>query len=105
MLLSWDQALSLAILTLNITPIIAKNGSSIGSDIESGADGAFLAIEGGASQLVGDLENEFENYKQAVESELSKALVGNNGVLAQFTMEHQTYATRLIVPTMKTSLR
>jgi hypothetical protein len=89
MLSSWGQALSLAILTLNVTCIVAIN---LGS------------IEGEASRLIGDLQGDFENFEQAVESELSKALVNSDGVLAQFSMGHQTYATRPIAPTMETSL-
>jgi hypothetical protein len=89
MLSSWGQALSLAILTLNVTCIVAIN---LGS------------IEGEASQLIGDLQGDFEKFEKAVETELSKALVNSDGVLAQFSMEHQTYATRPIAPTMETSL-
>jgi hypothetical protein len=89
MLSSWGQVLSLTILTLNVTCIVAIN---LGS------------IEGEASQLIGDLQGDFEKFEQAVESELSKALVNSDGVLAQFSMGHQTYATRPIAPTMETSL-
>jgi hypothetical protein len=89
MLSSWGQALSLAILTLNVTCIVAIN---LGS------------IEGEASRLIGDLQGDFEDFEQAVQSELSKALAHSDGVLAQFSMEHQTYATRPIAPTMETSL-
>jgi hypothetical protein len=89
MLSSWGQALSLAILTLNVTCIVAIN---LGS------------IEGEASRLIGDLQGDFEDFEQAVQSELSKALVNSDGVLAQFSIEHQTYATRPIAPTMETSL-
>jgi hypothetical protein len=81
--------LSLAILTLNVTCIVAIN---LGS------------IEGEASRLIGDLQGDFENFEQAVKSELSKALVNSDGVLAQFSMEHQAYATRPIAPTMEASL-
>ena len=94
----------LAILTLNVTRIVAAGWGSVGSDIESGAVGARSSIEGEASKLEGDLEGDFESFEQTVESELSKALVNSDGVLAQFTMGHQTYATRPIAPTMKTSL-
>ena len=104
MLSSWGHALSLAILTLNVTRIVAINSRSIGSDIESGAEGGLLSIEGEASKLTGDLEGDFKGFEHAVESELSKALVNSDGVLAQFTMGHQTYATRPIAPTMETSL-
>jgi hypothetical protein len=104
MLSSWGQALSLAILTLNVTRIVAINWGSIGSDIESGAEGAGSSIEGEASQLIGDLQGDFEHFEQVVESSLSKALVDSDGVLAQFTMGHQTYATRPIAPTIETSL-
>jgi hypothetical protein len=104
MLSSWGQALSLAILTLNVTRIVAINWGSIGSDIESGAEGAGSSIEGEASQLIGDLQGDFEHFEQVVESELEKALVDSDGVLAQFTMGHQTYATRPIAPTIETSL-
>lgn len=101
MLSSWGQALSLVILTLNVTRIVAVNSGSIGSDIQSST---VSSIEGEASQLVGDLENDFEDFEQAVESELSKALANSDGVLAQFTMGYQTYATRPIAPTKESSL-
>jgi hypothetical protein len=86
------QALSVAILTLNVTSVVAINWGAIGSDIENGAGSVVSSIEGGASQLIGDLENEFQTFETAVESELSKALVDSNGTLAQFTMGYQTYA-------------
>ena len=96
---SWGQVLSLTILTLNITRTVAINWGSIGSDIESGAAGIVSSIEGEASQLVGDLENAFETFESFVEDELSKALVNNNGTLAQFTLGYETYEMRPIVPT------
>ncbi|MCJ1383187.1 hypothetical protein MMC17_006300 [Xylographa soralifera] len=42
------------------------------------------------SEIAGDLRGDLDNFEQAVESELSKALVNSDGVLAQFTMAHQT---------------
>jgi hypothetical protein len=104
MLSSWGQAFSLTILTLNVTRIVAVNWSSIGSDIESGTKSAVSSIESGASHLIGDLDEKFGNFEQDVESELSAALLKNDGVLDQFTMGYQTYAMRPIAPAMETSL-
>jgi hypothetical protein len=104
MISSWRQALSLVILILNVTRIVAINWGSLGSDIENGADGVVSSIEGEASQLIGDLESDFETFESAVETELSKALVNSNGTLAQFTMGYQTYAMTPITPTIEVSL-
>jgi hypothetical protein len=104
MLSSWCQAWSLVILALNATHIVALNITSIVSDIESTAESLGSSFEGEVSQLVGDLEKGFEDFEQDVESELSKALVNHDGVLAQFALGHQTYAMRLIAPALGTSL-
>jgi hypothetical protein len=104
MLSSWGQALSLAILTLNVTRIVAVNWSSIRSDIESGTKSAVSSTESEASQLVGDLDGKFKDFEQDVESDLATALVKSGGVLGQFTMGYQAYAMRPIAPAMETSL-
>lgn len=91
---SWSQALTIGILTLNVTRVVALNFSSIGSDIENGAESVGASIEGEASQLVGGLEGDFDKFETAVESDLVSALANSNGTLAQFTLGHQTYATR-----------
>jgi len=101
MISSWGRALSLAILTLNVTRIVAINWGSLGSDIENGVDGVVSSVEGAASQLIGDLESDFQDFESAVESELSKALVDSNGTLAQFTMGYQTYVMTPIAPTIE----
>lgn len=101
MISSWRQVLSLAILTLNATRIVAINWGAIGSDIENGAEGVVSSIEGEASQLIGDLENDFNSFESEVATELSKALVNSNGTLAQFTMGYQTYAVTPITPTIE----
>jgi hypothetical protein len=101
MISSWGQALRLAILTLNVTRIVAINWGSLGSDIENGVDGVVSSIESEASQLIGDLENDFKTFESAVETELSKALVNSNGTLAQFTMGYQTYVMTLITPALQ----
>ncbi|MCJ1390596.1 hypothetical protein MMC18_003456 [Xylographa bjoerkii] len=90
MLSYWVQAWSLAILTLNVTRTAAINWDSVGTAIESGPKSVASSIDGGLSQLAGDLRGDFDDFEQAVESELSKALANNDGVLAQFTMAHQT---------------
>jgi hypothetical protein len=101
---SWAQALSLALLVLNVAGIGAVNWGSIGSEIDSGVDSAVSSIKGEASQLINGLESDFDSFEKAVESELSKALVNSDGVLAQFTMGHQTYATRPMDPSLETAL-
>jgi hypothetical protein len=93
MLWSWVQALSLVLLILNVRRIEAVNWGALGSEIDNKTKSAASSISGEASQLVGDLENEFQIFENAVESELSKALADSDGVLAQFTMDYQTYAT------------
>lgn len=93
--------MSLAILALNVPRITASDWGSIGSDIESGAKGTVSSIDGEASQLIGDLGNEFNSFESAVESELAKSLVDSNGTLAQFTMGYQTYVIRPMAPTME----
>jgi hypothetical protein len=104
MISSWGQALSLAILTLNITRVVAINWGDLGSDIANGVDGIVSSIEGEASQLIGDLEGDFQKFESAVASELAKALVDSNGTLAQFALGYQTYALTPMAPTMETSL-
>ena len=78
--------LSLAILTLNVTRKVAINLRSIEDDLTEALDYALKKVD------------------HAVWSELSKDLVNNDGILENFTMEHQTYLTRPIAPFMKTSL-
>jgi hypothetical protein len=104
MISSWRQALSLVILIFNVPRIVAINWGSLGSDIENGADGVVSSIEGEASQLIGDLESDFQAFEKALESELSKALVDSNGTLAQFTMGYQTYALTPMAPPIEISL-
>ena len=98
------QAWSLAIITLLVTRTVAISWDSVGSKIESSPRSIASSIEGDWSRLVGDLRGELDKFEQAVESELSDALVNSDGVLAQFTMAHQTYATRSMAPAMKASL-
>jgi hypothetical protein len=104
MISSWRQALSLAILTLNVTRIVAINWGSLGSDIENGVDGVVSSIEGEASQLIGDLESDFKTFESAVETELLKAFVNSNGTLAQFAMGYQTYVMTLVTLAIQISL-
>jgi hypothetical protein len=104
MISSWGQALSLAILTLNITRVVGINWGDLGSDIENGVDGIVSSVEGEASQLIGDLEGDFQKFESAVASELASALVDSNGTLAQFTLGYQTYALTPMAPTIETSL-
>lgn len=72
MIFSSGQAAFLVVLTLNIPRIAGFNIT----DIEDGVDSDF-----------GKLEND-------VEDAVKSALHGSDGVLAQFTMGHQSYAMR-----------
>ena len=78
----WGQAFGLVILTLNVTRLAAE---PIGTDLES-------------HSIISSIEGAFDDFKNDVESDIAKALVGNDGVLAQFGMELQTYAMRFIAP-------
>jgi len=102
--LRWKQTFNIIIIFLSIPGVLAISWGSIGSSIDSGAESAASSIEGKGSQLVGDLEGDFNTFKNAVESKLSSALANSDGVLAQFTMGHQTYAISSSPPIMNTLL-
>ena len=102
--LRWKQTFNIIIIFLGVPAVLAISWGSIGSGIDSGAESAASSIGSKGSQLVGDLEGNFDTFENAVESQLSSALANNDGVLAQFTMGHQTYATRSSPPIMNTLL-
>jgi hypothetical protein len=89
MLFPWSQTLSLVIVTINITPTVGLF-SSIASNVKSAASSAETA----ASQVVGNLEGDLTSFEQAVQTELASALNSSHGVIAQFAMGYELYATR-----------
>jgi hypothetical protein len=82
-------ALRLAILAFNITYVSAFDWGSVGSDIETGIGNAVNSVEGVGGQLLGDLGSAFDDFTSDIKDELAKALVGGNGVLAEFTLGHE----------------
>jgi len=86
MLSSWGQALRLAIFILNV----ARSAASLGSDIENGYNSIVSTIESGASTVIEGLEQEFDNFKSAVKSEIVKVLNNSDAILGQFPINLQT---------------
>ncbi|KIM98650.1 hypothetical protein OIDMADRAFT_147096 [Oidiodendron maius Zn] len=70
----WGQTVGLVILTLNVTRVAAEPTAT---DLES-------------HSIISSIEGAFDDFKNAVESDIAKALVGNDGVLAQFGIELAT---------------
>jgi hypothetical protein len=98
------QACSLAIIALLITRIVAIGLETVGSKVESSPRSLISDIGAGIDGIIGDIKGDFGKLEQDVESEIAKALVNSDGVLGQFTMAYQTYATRSIAPDVKASL-
>ena len=90
MLCSLFQWIPLAILTLDVIHIGAADLVKFG--IGSSVDGVVASAEGESTQLVGDLEGDFDKFENEVESKLIKALRNSSGTLAQLTIEHEAYA-------------
>ena len=86
------QVSTLAMMLLSVARTLATNGNSIGSNIDSGIDGLVSSAEGEGTQLVGDLDGDFDKFESEVESELIGALRNSSGNLAQFTIGHETYS-------------
>jgi len=95
MVSSWGELLSLALLALNFTHIVAIDWNGIGNEIQGTATSIGSGIEGATSGLVGDLESDFDSFASAVESQLEDALVNSGGIIAQFTMGHEVYENHL----------
>jgi hypothetical protein len=70
MLLNWSQALSLAILGLNVTRIAALDTRSVGSYIDDA----------------------LQTFEDAVVHVISDDLNNNDGVLGHVTMDYKTFA-------------
>ena len=81
----WNHAFSLAMLSLVVACIATlETRSSIGDD---------LKIIGGKI-VGGTVDDALEIIETVFETDISAALDQSGGVLAQFTLGHETYSTR-----------
>lgn len=81
----WNQAFSLAMLSLVVACIATLDTrSGVGSDIKNFTN---EFVDGTLDDALGIMETVFETG-------ISDALSKSRGVLAQFTMGHETYSTR-----------
>jgi hypothetical protein len=84
----WNQAFSLAMLSLVVACIATLDTrSSIGGDLKNITG----EIVGAVNATVDDA---LEIMETVFEAGISDALSKSRGVLAQFTMGHETYSTR-----------